>query len=65
MHQVSVIVEAEFVRFGEDRIHLFGVDVVVEVELVVGAAGDDGERRVGAFLRGGAQGVAEALDPAI
>ena len=53
VHQVPVAVYIQFFRLGEHRVHLFGVDVVVEVELIFWAAGDDGEGRFRAFRGGG------------
>ena len=39
-----IAVELDLVALGQDRIQLPGEDLVVEVVLVVGAGGEDGER---------------------
>ena len=65
MHQEPLAVDAQISGLGKDGVHLSGVDVVVQVELVGGTAADDGERRAATFRGGGSQRIAEAPEPAV
>src|SRR5215208_7458460 len=63
--EVSFPIDLEIPGLGEDSPHLFGVDVVVEVELVVRTTAYDGQHRIRALGGSGPQSVAEASEPAV
>src|SRR5215208_4761602 len=63
--EVSISVHFQVFCLGEDGVHLPGVDVVVEVELVVRTTAYDGQRRIRAFGGGGPQSVTQASEPAV
>jgi hypothetical protein len=65
VHQEPLAGYAQISGLGKDGVHLSGVDVVVQVELVGGTAADDGERRAATFRGGGSQRIAEAPEPAV